>query len=102
MVLMEFSIAPVGEGESVGAQVARVIDLIDRSGLAYQLTPMGTIVEGEWDEVMGLVTRCFRLLEAEFQRVGLHLKVDYRRAPAGRLKTKIASIEQRLGRKLNT
>lgn len=101
MVLMEFSIAPVGEGESVSAHVARVIDLVDRSALPYQLTPMGTIVEGEWDEVIGLVSRCFDLLRADFARIGLQIKVDYRAGPAGRLKAKTARIEQRLGRKLS-
>ena len=101
MVLLEFSMAPVGQGESVSAHVARVIDLIDRSGLPYQLTPMGTIVEGEWDEVMGLVTRCFKMLEAEFSRINVQMKVDYRDAPGGRLKAKTARIQERLGRELN-
>ena len=92
MVLLEFSIAPVGQGESVGAHVARILDLIDRSGVPYQLTPMGTILEGEWAEVMA----------ADFPRIALHLKVDYRAGPAGRLQSKIAKVEQTLGRKLKT
>jgi uncharacterized protein (TIGR00106 family) len=102
MVLMEFSIAPVGQGESVSAHVARVIDLIDKSGLPYQLTPMGTIVEGEWEQCIGLMSNCFGLLKAEFPRIGVQMKVDYRDAPGGRLKSKTAKVEERLGRKLNT
>jgi uncharacterized protein (TIGR00106 family) len=102
MVLMEFSIAPVGQGESVSAHVARVIDLIDSSGLPYQLTPMGTIVEGEWEQCIGLMSSCFGLLKAEFPRIGVQMKVDYRDAPGGRLKSKTAKVEQRLGRKLST
>lgn len=102
MVLMEFSIAPVGQGASVSAHVARAIDLIDTSGLPYQLTPMGTIVEGEWDECMALLTRCFALMKAEFPRVAVQMKVDWRDAPGGRLKSKTAKVEERLGRKLST
>ena len=102
MVLMEFSMAPVGEGESVSAHVARVLDVVDRSGLPYQLTPMGTIVEGEWEQCMGLMTQCFTLLKGEFKRVAVQMKVDYRDAPAGRLKSKTAKVEERLGRKLTT
>ena len=100
MVLLEFSIAPTGQGESLSAHVARVLDLIDKSGLPYQLTPMGTILEGEWAQVMGVVTQCFELLAAEFPRVGVQIKVDYRAGPAGRLKAKTAKVEQHLGRKL--
>lgn len=102
MVLLEFSMAPYGQGESVSAHVARVLDVIDRSGVPYQLTPMGTILEGEWDEVMGVVTACFEMLKVDCSRIGVSLKVDYRAAPAGRLKAKTARVEERLGRKLHT
>ena len=102
MVLLEFSMAPTGQGESLSAQVARVIDVIDRSGVPYQLTPMGTILEGEWAEVMAVVTACFETLVADCPRIGVHIKVDYRAGPAGRLHSKTAKVEERLGRKLKT
>jgi len=102
MVLLEFSMAPMGQGESVSAHVARILDVIDRSGVPYQLTPMGTILEGEWAEVMAVVTACFETLAADCPRIGVHLKVDYRAGPAGRLQSKTAKVEQHLGRKLST
>jgi len=47
---------PLGKGESVSQYVARVVDVVDKSGLPYVLTPMGTIIEGEsWDEVMDVL-----------------------------------------------
>ena len=102
MVLLEFSMAPLGQGESVSAHVARILDVIDRSGVPYQLTPMGTILEGDWPAVMGVVTACFEALAADCPRIGMHLKVDYRAGPAGRLRSKTARVEERLGRKLST
>jgi uncharacterized protein (TIGR00106 family) len=102
MVLLEFAMAPTGQGESLSAYVARVLDVIDKSGVAYQLTPMGTILEGEWDRVMGVVTACFRALEADCPRIGLNLKVDYRAGHDSRLRSKIDKVEERLGRKLST
>lgn len=102
MVLLEFAMAPGGKGESVSEYVARLLDVIDRSGVPYQLTPMGTILEGDWDQVMGVVTACFKALEPDCTRIGMNLKVDYRAGPAGRLKAKTEKIEQRLGRKLST
>lgn len=102
MVLLEFAMAPVGQGESVSAAVARILDVIDRSGVPYQLTPMGTILEGEWDAVMAVVSQCFRTLEPEANRISMTLKVDWRRGPGGRLHSKTEKVEQRLGRKLAT
>ena len=102
MVLLEFSMSPVGVGESVSAQVARILDVIDRSGVPYQLTPMGTILEGEWAEVMAVVTACFETLAVDCPRIGVHIKVDYRAGPGGRMQGKTAKVEQHLGRKLKT
>jgi uncharacterized protein (TIGR00106 family) len=76
MVMLEFAMAPHGQGESLSAHVARILDVIDKSGVPYQLTPMGTIIEGEWDQVMGVVTACFRTLEPDCPRIGVNLKVD--------------------------
>jgi uncharacterized protein (TIGR00106 family) len=102
MVLLEFAMYPVGKGESLSPYVARSLDIIDRSGLAYQLTPMGTILEGEWDEVMAVVTACFTAMRADCPRVEVALKVDYRAGDGSRLASKVAAVEERLGRKLAT
>ena len=102
MVLLEFSIAPRGHGVSLSADVARVIDIIDKSGIDYQLTPMGTIVEGEWDQVMGVVTACFEELKTDCPRISVHLKADYRAGHRGQLRAKVEKVEQRLGRSLRT
>ena len=102
MVLLEFAMSPGGKGESLSEYVARILDVVDRSGVPYQLTPMGTILEGDWDQVLGVVTACFKALESDCSRISMNLKVDYRAAPAGRMKSKTAKIEERLGRKLAT
>ena len=102
MVLLEFAMSPGGKGESLSEYVARILDVIDRSGVPYQFTPMGTILEGEWEQVMGVVTACFKALEADCPRIGMNLKMDYRAGPAGRLRRKTERVEERLGRKLST
>lgn len=102
MVLLEFSMAPLGQGESVSAQVARILDVIDRSGVPYRLTPMGTILEGEWAEVIGVVTRCYEAFATDCPRISVNIKIDYRAGPAGRLQSKVATVERLLGRKLKS
>jgi uncharacterized protein (TIGR00106 family) len=102
MVLLEFAMSPHGRGESLSADVARILDVIDKSGVPYQLTPMGTILEGEWDQVMGVVGACFVALQPDCSRIGMNLKMDYRAGPGGRLRSKTAKVEERLGRKLAT
>ena len=102
MVLLEFAMAPRGVGDSLSAHVARILDIIDKSGLAYQLTPMGTILEGEWDDVMAVVDACFKALEKDSPRIGVNIKADWKKGGASRLTSKIESVEKIVGRKLRT
>lgn len=102
MVLLEFSMSPLDKGESLSQYVARSLDIIDRSGLPYQLTPMGTIVEGEWEQVMALVTACYQTMSQDCNRISTSIKIDYRAGKSGRLKSKIGAIESKLGRTLST
>lgn len=102
MVLLEFAMAPQGKGESLSREVARILDIVDRSGVPYQLTPMGTILEGDWDQVMGVVTDCFRALQVDCARIGMNLKVDWRAGTESRLRSKIDAVEGHVGRKLRT
>jgi uncharacterized protein (TIGR00106 family) len=102
MVLLEFSMAPSTKGESMSPYVARSLDLIDKSGLPYQLTPMGTIIEGEWAEVMAVVSACFEAMRTDCDRIGTHIKIDYRAGPGGRMTSKVDSVQKKLGRKLST
>ena len=95
-VIINFSIFPLDKGESLSSYVARAIKIIDESGLPYELTAMGTSIEGEWSEVMDVVDRCFQALEKDCHRVYLALKADYRKGPAGRLKSKVESVKQKL------
>jgi uncharacterized protein (TIGR00106 family) len=95
-VIVEFSIFPMDKGESLSAYVARALKIIQDSGLPYELNPMGTCVEGEWNEVMSLVDRCFQKLQKDSDRVYLALKADYRKGPSGRLQRKVESVKEKL------
>ena len=97
MVLLEMSIFPLGKGESLSQYVAQCVELIARSGLEYELHSMGTIVEGELPEVMAVMQACIAKLAESSDRVTCTAKLDYRKGPRGRLTSKVASVEQKLG-----
>lgn len=99
MVLLEMSIVPMGVGESVSQYVAECVDLVDRSGLDYELHSMGTIVEGELPAVLALMQQCIEKMTEHSDRVTCSAKLDFRRGKSGRLKSKVESVEQKLGRK---
>jgi uncharacterized protein (TIGR00106 family) len=95
-VLIDLSIFPLDKGDSLSSHVARALKIIKDSGLAYELGPMGTSLEGDWDQVMGVVNSCFKELKKDCDRVYMALKLDYRKGSSGRLKTKVKSVENKL------
>jgi uncharacterized protein (TIGR00106 family) len=92
------SIVPLGQGESVSQYVAQCVDIVDRSGLTYELHAMGTIVEGELAEVLSVMQQCIEQVARSSNRVTCSAKLDYRQGASGRLAAKVASVEQKLGR----
>jgi uncharacterized protein (TIGR00106 family) len=99
-VLAGFSVAPFGVGDSLSKYVAGVLDIIDRSGLAYRLGPMQTCVEGDLDRVIKLIKACHKYMLRRAPRVLTHITIDDRRGRTGRIAGKIKDVEKALGRKL--
>ncbi len=102
MVLLEFSMSPLGEGESVSQYVARSLEIVDASGLDYRLHAMGTVLEGEWDDVFDVVKRCYEAMSVDCDRVSCTIKIDARKGASGRLTAKVQSVEDKLGRRLKS
>lgn len=101
-MLVMFSIAPFSKGESLSKYVAESIDIIEKSGLPCQTTPMGTIIEGGWDEIFDTINRCRKKMRKHSDRISIKIWVDDRKGKRNMLKKKIESIEKRLGREIHT
>jgi uncharacterized protein (TIGR00106 family) len=87
-------------GGSVSADVAKVIDVIDKSGLPYKLTAMSTLIEGEWNAVMAVVNKARLRLRRSHSRVYIIMTIDDRKGARNRLTGKVQSVESRLGREV--
>lgn len=98
-MLVQFSLFPVGE-KSLTKPVAKMIELIDKSGLSYQTTAMGTLIEGKYDEIFYLIKKCHHLLKKDYGRIYGVIKLDDRKGAKGRLKGKVDSVERALGHRI--
>ena len=95
--LIEFAIFPTDHGESKSEYVARVIKMIKKSGVTYQFTPMGTILETDTvAEGMAIVERAYEILQVDCNRIYSTIKIDYRAGQSNRLLKKIESVESKL------
>ena len=103
-VLLEFSMFPTSEncrdGSSVSKHVSKIIGAIDKSGVSYQLTPMGTVVETDtMREALDIIELAYEQI-SECDRIYSSLKFDIRKEKNSRLTSKIESIEKHLGREV--
>ena len=101
MIMAEFSIVPIGKGESLSKHVARAVKRVMESGLEYRVNPMGTVVEGGWDEVFSVIGEAFRVVMEDCDRATCTVKVDCRKTGGSRLQSKIDSVEDKLGKPVN-
>ncbi|MEE8574282.1 MAG: MTH1187 family thiamine-binding protein [Thermodesulfobacteriota bacterium] len=101
-MILEFSILPVGVGESLSKHVAGIVKIVEESGLPNRTHAMGTVVEGDWDELLALVKRCHDEVLSKSPRVVTSIKIDDRPGkPGDRITGKLESIEAILGREIN-
>lgn len=96
MILLEFSIYPIGKGESLSKHVSKAVDIISKSKLPYRVGPMGTVIEGNWDEVFAVLKKCFNAMKKTSNRIDFHIKADYRKGRRRAIEGKIKSVEKKL------
>ena len=99
MALLEVSIAPLGTGvTSISSHVARAIKVLqEEKKTGYELTAMGTIIEGELEELMRLVIKMHQAVLAEgVSRVLTTIKIDDRRDKASTIISKVEAVEREL------
>ncbi len=102
-VLLEFSMFPTDVGESKSEYVSKIVDMIDKSGVSYRLTPMSTVVETETiDEALQIVKNSYEILEPYSNRVYSSLKFDIRKESKDRLEGKIESVQDKLKRQVKS
>ncbi len=96
-VLVNFAIFPTDKGTSVSNEVSEVIKIVIESGFDYKLNAMGTVFETEtMEQALAVIQNAYNVLK-EHERVYLVVNMDIQKNKGGRIKSKIKSIENKLG-----
>ena len=96
-VICEFIMVTYDIGPSLSPFVAKVIKEIKADDkVEHLLTPMGSVLEGDWDDVMALIDRIFKKFAPQFERLGITIKVDYRASKDKRIAGKVKSVEDKI------
>jgi uncharacterized protein (TIGR00106 family) len=99
MAIAEISIVPLGtKTPSVSQYVARAVKVLEREkDIKYELTAMGTIVEGDLDRILAVVGKMHGGTFGDgVARVLTTVKIDDRRDKAQSMKEKKDSLKKKL------
>lgn len=99
-MLVELSINPLGTGTHLSHDLGEILKLIDDSGIQYGLTPLGTCIEGEWDEVMAVIKRCHEKARSMSAHVFTTLRIEDEEGATNKIQENVASVERAAGRDL--
>jgi len=100
MAVAEISIVPLGtETPSISKYVARAVKVLQQEKeLKYEITSMGTIIEGDLDKILTVAKKMHEEVFAEgVARVITIIKIDDRRDKALSMKGKVDSLRRELG-----
>jgi len=90
------SVAPVIEG-SMSGEVAKAVAAIEAFDVAYETTPMGTIIEAETsEELFAAAQAAHEAVDGD--RVSTFLKIDHKRTVDQSAAEKVDAVEEQLGR----
>ncbi|MDD4858719.1 MAG: MTH1187 family thiamine-binding protein [Dehalococcoidales bacterium] len=101
MAMIEVSIVPVGtKNPSLSQYVARAVKVLrEEKDIKYELTAMGTIIEGELEKLLEIAGKMHRAAFTEdISRLVTSIRIDERRDKPSSIAGKVASVRQKLGK----
>jgi uncharacterized protein (TIGR00106 family) len=95
-MLAQFSIYPT-DATHMSRDIAQLLEILDQSGVDYQLGPMSTSIEGTWDQVMNAIRKCHEFMHNQHWRVITTITIDENMQQTHHLAEMVSVVEERLG-----
>jgi uncharacterized protein (TIGR00106 family) len=101
MAILEISVVPMGiKGTSLSAYVAGCLDVLKREKVKYELTAMGTNIEGNLKDLMRIALKMHAVpFKKGAPRVSTIMRIDDRRDKKGTLEGKKMAVQSKLRRR---
>jgi uncharacterized protein (TIGR00106 family) len=100
MAVMEVSVIPIGIGSSVSSYVADCIRVLKKERVSYELTAMGTNVEGDLKDLVRVALKMHQVpFSRGAQRVVTTIKIDDRRDKKISIAGKKKAVQNKLVRR---
>ena len=101
MAILEISVVPIGTGKtSLSAYVADCLRMLKKEKLRYELSSMGTNIEGDLKDLFKIALKMHQVpFKKGARRVATTIKIDDRRDKKGTLEGKKRAVKNKLRKK---
>lgn len=101
MAILEISVVPIGTGNtSLSAYVADCLRMLKKEKLRYELSSMGTNIEGDLKDLFKIALKMHQVpFKKGARRVATTIKIDDRRDKKGTLEGKKRAVKNKLRKK---
>ncbi len=101
MAILEISVVPIGTGDtSLSAYVADCLRLLKKGKVRYELSSMGTNIEGDLKDLFKIAMAMHQVpFKKGAKRVATTMKIDDRRDKKGTLEGKKKAVKDKLRKK---
>ncbi|TLS36333.1 MTH1187 family thiamine-binding protein [Pseudalkalibacillus caeni] len=100
MAIVDMTVIPIGtKTPSVSSYVAEVQKVLERYSdrVAYRLTPMSTLIEGELSDLMEVIQAVHEApFQAGIKRVATNIRIDDRRDKEVKMDDKLVSVKRKM------
>jgi len=96
-MLADLTIIPIGHSPHTSHVLADVLKTVKESGLAYQLTPTSTCIEGSWDDIVAVAKRCHQIARTGAPHVVTTLRFEDDEVTQNKLRSNLDSVEEKAG-----
>jgi len=99
MAIIEISVVPLGtKTPSLSLYVAQAVKVLqEEQGVKYDTTAMGTIIEGDLEQLLEIAKKLHEVIfDSEITRVVTSIKIDDRRDKISTMSSKIESLKAKL------
>ena len=100
MQLANVTVIPLGTGStSLSKYVAECVKEIEKSNIKHTLTPFGSVLEGELDDIFDVIKKIHEVpFKYGVMRVATLINIDDRRDKKGSAEQKLKSVMDRMNK----
>jgi uncharacterized protein (TIGR00106 family) len=99
-MLFELSVLPLGGDIHLSDELARVLAVVDKSGLRYRLGPGSTCIEGPWESVIPVIRACHEEARRASPHVVTLLRIEDDQGQQDKIRANVESVEAKAGKPL--